>query len=339
MIIQCKQCRTKFRFDDAQIVDDGLWVRCSRCGHVFFQDNPKKMSGTADAPAMNPVSPQNTYAERSSGRLAFEPVRNEAAKNVPDDDVASFLNAVMEPEKTASDGLKRESRPANKESKDIADIEFSSGFENLHEMHESGDESEETPPPPVRKKIRLWQVALWTILVIVVIPAVIYFVVFPQLGERYVKLGEQGINMVLNAAGVAQPTQGQFVTGQIKLQNVRQRIINNYILGNIRIVEGTARNQADFSMARILVKGDILDAYAVVLDSKMSYAGNVLTEEELTNLSEEEIIKRLSLPEGLNNANDRVIPNGQIPFMIVFTRDQPGVIKTTVMVAGAERLL
>jgi len=89
-------------------------------------------------------------------------------------------------------------------------------------------------------------------------------------------------------------------------------------------------------MARILVKGDIVDAYAVVLDSKMSYAGNVLTEEELTNLSEEEIIKRLSLPEGLNNANDRVIPDGQIPFMIVFTRDQPGVIKTTVMIAGAE---
>ena len=339
MIIQCKQCRTKFRFDDAQIVDDGLWVRCSRCGHVFFQDNPKKMNGAADALPMDSVSPQNITAERSPGRLAFEPVRNDAPKNIPDDDVASFLSAVMEPEKTGSEDLKSESRQTKRESASVEDIKISSGFENLHEMEESGDESEAAPPPPVRKSSRIWQIALWSILVIVAIPAIVYFVVFPQLGERYVKLGEQGVNMFLKAAGVSQPTQGQFVTGQIKLQNVRQRIINNYILGNIRIVEGTAGNQADFSMARIRVKGDILDAYAVVLDSKVSYAGNVLTEEELTNLSEEEIFKRLSMPSGLNNANERVFPNGQIPFMIVFTRDQPGVIKTTVMIAGAERLL
>jgi hypothetical protein len=153
------------------------------------------------------------------------------------------------------------------------------------------------------------------------------------------KLGEHFVNIALNAVGVSQPTQGQFVTGQVKLQDIRQRVINNYILGNIRVVEGTAVNQAEFSMARILVKGEVLDAYAVVLGERVSYAGNVLTEEELTNLSEEEILKRLSVPAGLNNSNDRVIPNGRIPFMIIFTRDVPGIIKTTVMIAGAERLL
>lgn len=339
MIIQCKQCRTKFRFDDAQIVDDGLWVRCSRCQHVFFQDNPKKMNATADPLPMDSVSPQNVAAERTAGRLSFEPVRDNVGKNIPDEDVANFLNAVMEPEKNTSDDLKSESRQANRESKNIADIEFSSGFENLDEMHESEDESEETPPPPVRKKSRIWKVALWTILVIAVIPAIVYFVVFPQMGERYMKLGEHFVNIALNAVGVSQPTQGQFVTGQVKLQNVRQRVINNYILGNIRVVEGTAVNQADFSMARILVRGEILDAYAVILGQRLSYAGNVLTEDELTNLSEEEIFKRLSLPAGRDNINERIIPNGQIPFMIVFTREQPGIIKTTVMIAGAERLL
>ncbi|PKN10159.1 MAG: hypothetical protein CVU72_02130 [Deltaproteobacteria bacterium HGW-Deltaproteobacteria-7] len=339
MIIQCKQCRTKFRFDDAQIVGDGLWVRCSRCQHVFFQDNLKRMNVTDDLPQTNPASPQNVAAGRTGGKLAFEPVRNDVGKSAPDEDVASFLNAVMEPEKTAGDNLKRESRQADRQSSGLADIEFSPGFENLEEMHESEDASEETTPPPVRKKSGLWKVALWTILVIAVIPAIVYFVVFPQLGERYMKLGEHFVNIALNAVGVSQPTQGQFVTGQVKLQDIRQRVINNYILGNIRVVEGTAVNQAEFSMARILVKGEVLDAYAVVLGERVSYAGNVLTEEELTNLSEEEILKRLSVPAGLNNSNDRVIPNGRIPFMIIFTRDVPGIIKTTVMIAGAERLL
>ena len=40
MIIQCRQCRTKFRFDDALMQGNGVWLRCSRCGHVYFQENP-----------------------------------------------------------------------------------------------------------------------------------------------------------------------------------------------------------------------------------------------------------------------------------------------------------
>ena len=101
-------------------------------------------------------------------------------------------------------------------------------------------------------------------------------------------------------------------------------MINNYILGNIRIMEGTAVNQADFSIARILVKAQILDAYAVVLGERESYAGNVLTDEELTNMSEEEILQRLSLPEGRDNLNERVIPNGQYPFYDCFHAGSAG---------------
>ena len=40
MIIQCRQCRTKFKFDDALMQGSGVWLRCSRCGHVYFQENP-----------------------------------------------------------------------------------------------------------------------------------------------------------------------------------------------------------------------------------------------------------------------------------------------------------
>jgi predicted Zn finger-like uncharacterized protein len=332
MIIQCKQCRTKFRFDDDQIVGDGLWMRCSRCQHVFFQDNPAKMNTTAGTLPMTPVPPQKVTPERTASRLAFEPASAAASRNAPDEDVASFLHDVLAPEKTTSDELKPESKPTDRKGMIFTDIEFSPEFENLDEMGEPQEPSEEKQAPPVRKKNRLWKVALWTISVIVVIPAIIYFVVFPQLGERCVKVA-------LNVIGVSQPAEGQSVTGLIKLQDIRQRVINNYVLGNIRIVEGAAVNQADFSIARILVKGEILDAYAVVLGERVSYAGNVLTDEELTNLSEGEILQRLSLSAGRNNSNERVIPNGRIPFMIVFTREPPGTIKTMVMIAGAERLL
>jgi len=35
MIIQCEQCRTKFKLDDAKIKDKGVKVRCAKCRHVF----------------------------------------------------------------------------------------------------------------------------------------------------------------------------------------------------------------------------------------------------------------------------------------------------------------
>ena len=36
MIIQCEQCRTKFRLDDTKVKEGGVKVRCSKCKHVFL---------------------------------------------------------------------------------------------------------------------------------------------------------------------------------------------------------------------------------------------------------------------------------------------------------------
>lgn len=332
MIIQCKQCRTKFRFDDAQMEGDGLWVRCSHCQHVFFQDNPRT-NPSAVIPQASLAFSQETPPEKANGRLSFTPAGAAHSATSPDEDLTSFFHDVMQDEKKASGELKQERSPAKRAGMSLTDIEFSPASENLDETGELPMASEETPaPPPARKKSRLWIIALWSVLVIIVIPAILLFFVFPQQLDRYVQIGRKYV-------GASQPLEGQSVTSQVKLQDIRQRLLNNYILGNLRIVEGTAVNQADYSIARILVKAEILDAYAVVLGERANYAGNVLTDEDLTNLSEEEIMKKLSLPEGRDNSNERVIPNGRIPFMIVFTREPPGSIKTTVTISGAERLL
>jgi predicted Zn finger-like uncharacterized protein len=36
MIIQCDQCDTKFKLDDAKVPDKGIKVRCAKCKHVFM---------------------------------------------------------------------------------------------------------------------------------------------------------------------------------------------------------------------------------------------------------------------------------------------------------------
>src|SRR4030042_5998051 len=35
MIIECEQCRSKFRLDEGPLKDEGTKVRCSQCNHVF----------------------------------------------------------------------------------------------------------------------------------------------------------------------------------------------------------------------------------------------------------------------------------------------------------------
>ncbi len=37
MTIECKECGTKYRFDETRVGEEGVWVRCTRCGHVFHQ--------------------------------------------------------------------------------------------------------------------------------------------------------------------------------------------------------------------------------------------------------------------------------------------------------------
>lgn len=311
MIIQCRQCRTKFKFDDTLMQGSGVWLRCSRCGHVYFQEN-HLMKPETDLPSELPKLVEEPIPAENSAELSTE----SPSIGYRDADGFHSLDKVMETKKYLKD-------------------EVNLDMEKTPEESISGKNEE-----VVQKKLaspkssgKIWKIAAWSVFVILIIPAAIYFLVFPEFGEQI-------INNVLVSVGISEPAKPEIVVSQaVKLQDVRHRMINNYILGQIGVVEGTAVNRADYPISRILIKGEILDAYSVVLGEHTSYAGNILTDEELTNLSEEEILIKLSQPEGLNNSNDKIMPNGQIPFMIVFSREPAGVIKTTVVTVGAERLL
>jgi len=311
MIIQCRQCRTKFKFDDAFMQGSGVWLRCSRCGHVYFQENPL-MKPETEFPSEPPKPVQEPIPARKSAELPTEP------PSVGHRDADGFH---------ASDKVM--------ETKKYLDDEINLYIEQTPEESTIGENEEVVQQELTSPKNsgRIWKIAVWSVFVILIIPAVIYFLIFPEFGEQIIK-------NVLVSVGISEPAKPEIVISQaVKLQDIRHRMINNYILGQIGIVEGNAVNRADYPIARIQIKAEILDAYSVVLGEHTSYAGNILTDEELTNLSEEEILIKLSQPEGLNNSNDKIMPNGQIPFMVVFSREPAGVIKTTVVTVGAERLL
>lgn len=126
---------------------------------------------------------------------------------------------------------------------------------------------------------------------------------------------------------------------QIRITNLKQRYVQHWILGNLLVVEGTAWNSTPFPVARIRAEARLFDVKGTSLAREEAFAGNLLTDMELTTLPDENIKRELATSQGTDASNDRVEPRGQIPFMIVFTRDYPMLKKTTVHISGVEKLL
>jgi hypothetical protein len=122
-------------------------------------------------------------------------------------------------------------------------------------------------------------------------------------------------------------------TGKIKFMDIRQRFIRNTAMGiNIRIVEGTVINNTATNISKVKLTGELYDAEGLLLLlSKASIAGNILTDDKLEKLDEDKIFSALSMAPASNLSEARIPPLGQLPFMIVFTREPPKVFKLVII--------
>ena len=282
MIISCQKCATKFRFDETLIEGDGVWVRCSRCRNVFFQDNPGK-------------------------------------------------------EKTGLPSIRVEEEKTDVSSEETEDLDEL--IRNAEQIRNQEIEEEEETEREIKGGglWRPWKLAAYIVIAMLML-YVVSFRFFPWIGEQAWERISLPIPWMEKMRG--EDLQGEiFDQPRVKLKDIRQRFVNNILLRNLRVIEGAVSNSSDFPITSIRVRGRLYDAYAMVVGEQMSYCGNYLTDEELGFLTENEIQRELSNPQGSDVSNNRIAKNGQIPFMIVFCHEPGDVRKTTVAFAGAERLL
>ena len=121
-------------------------------------------------------------------------------------------------------------------------------------------------------------------------------------------------------------------TGKIKFIDVRQRFIKNTSMGrNIRVIEGIVKNNTAANISKVKLFGELYDSEGLLLlTSKTSLAGNVLTDDKLEKLDEDEIFSALSIAPASNLSEAKIPPLGQVSFMIVFTREPARVFKLVV---------
>lgn len=303
MIVQCKSCQTKFKFDETLIEGEGVWGRCSKCKDMFFIDNPLKLK-TVSLPE----------DEKEMAGISSEPGR------VIEHDIKNPKEDIKQPE----------SEPVGALEKEVGDIDKINvtGFDKTKtgEPYDNEDKVQEKKGKKRQTPTRGRQLVY---LFIVLLLGGVYLTYFAETGKQVLFEKFLGTGQKSEEVGPA----------QVDLTDIKQRLVNNLNIGTIRVVQGTASNQSLFPMTRIKIKGEITDAYTVVLRVLEVYCGNLLTDDELATMTEDQIQKELSNPQGSDVSNDRIEPKGQIPFMIVFTREPPGVVKAFVTPAGAERLL
>lgn len=283
MIIQCKKCFTKFRFEDALMKEDGVWVRCGLCENEFFQRHP------AVPPAHIP------------------PVKNVA----PEVEEAPVEKKTYLSEEWLDAGAESKARIAEAKADDWKG-------------------PVETTPSALSKGLKIGAFVLTAILLI----AAIVVMLFPEVGEQVTK----GWSIASLGGKQGQP-QRPSIPGGIEITAVKQHYVTNLFVGNLRVIEGTVINQSGNSLTRLKMKAELADRMNKVLGERRTYAGNVISDTELTTLTEEEINRKMANPQGTAGVNDRIVPGGQIPFMIIWAFEPPGVDKTYISVADAERLL
>lgn len=278
MIIECEKCQTKYRFDESLMEGDGVWVRCSRCKYVFFQENPFRK-----------------------------------------EDVALF-----------------DSADDDKESIDVeAEREIGNETPVFDEFPEGAEEDDEEKASRGKEK-SLWtpKKALAYILIVILVLGGVYLWLFPQIREQIL----DKVSSYMSAVRLKENSETtNEKVGEVGFLNVKERYAKNWILGEVLVIEGVAVNRYNYSIFKVKVRGKILSETGEVLDMMESYCGNILTDEELSNLTEKEIAEKLSTPGGSSVPNS-VSPQGNIPFMIVFTNPSKEAEEFIVELAKNSRL-
>lgn len=250
MIVQCKNCGTKFKFDETMIEGEGVWGRCSQCKNVFFLDNPVKEESSSSPDKKKIIE---------AGSSVLGGARRQ--------DVKDRRDTIKKPEPEFF-------KEMEKDSEDIDTYKLTS-FEKTEgdEAHEEVIEEEITIKHGFTRGKQL-----------------IYLFIILLLGGIYLMFFTETSGQLLfeKLLGTGQKTE-EVGPAQVDLTDIRQRLVNNILIGTIRVIEGTAINQSSLSMTRIKVKGEITDAYTVVLGVRESYCGNLLTNDELATMTEDHI--------------------------------------------------
>jgi predicted Zn finger-like uncharacterized protein len=320
MVVECKQCGSKFKLDEGLLREEGSKVRCSVCKSVF-RVYPRGLLPKGDE---KPKITDQSLGETVT--LDTHPTLEEQQPEplLEDTFEAELAKALQEEAETKRiETLSPDQIPEDEEEELRFDFEESIKHEPRPEpspastLQREISKIAETPPKPekpVLKKRRRGglQRLLMVVLIVVLLltggaAAILYFAP-EQVPESWTSL--------LGVAG--KPQVKDPGVRRLSFKNVSGKFYQSGKAGNLFCIQGVIFNNYPGSRSFIRVKGSLLDEKMLPVKQKIVYAGNTFAESELKEMTLEQISEGLANRAGKGNANVNVKPQGSVPFMIVF---------------------
>jgi hypothetical protein len=118
-------------------------------------------------------------------------------------------------------------------------------------------------------------------------------------------------------------------------EGIAAEFIDNPSAGMLLVVKGQLRNSYNHPRSGMRVTVKLYAAGNAVVKTATVFAGNVLSNQELSSLDLIAINARLKNSTGASNMNVGVKPGRSVPFMAVFSNLPDGVDEYSVEVAGS----
>ena len=123
--------------------------------------------------------------------------------------------------------------------------------------------------------------------------------------------------------------------GEISVDNISSMFIDNTRHGKLFIITGTVKNEFSESRKYIKIQGSLFSSGKTLAKEVTVYGGNVISDQDLSEMSLTDINQRLSNRFGDNKSNFDVKPGTSIPFMVVFADLPESLEEFTIEVSGS----
>ena len=290
MIIKCEECESRFYIDERILKKDGSRVRCSICKNVF----------TAFPPESGPIdeSDEDDLALVDTAELDSFPVPEAAGPESSDEDADTSFDKLFED--ALEEGIQEVETTEPEEKEGLTE-----------KVYEEPDTDFITPPvayPRKGKKERSYLLLITLVIILVfIVGALIVFFLAPGILPDSLK-----------------PVNKEEITDtgirRLEFKDISGSFLQNNMAGQLYIIKGDVINNNPKSRSFILLKGTILDVNGKPVKQKLIYAGNTFTENQLKEMTLDEIDKGLKNQAGKGDINVNIEPGKTIPFMIIFEK-------------------
>jgi len=313
MLIQCEKCHTIFNLDETLLKKGGSKVRCSRCRDVFMAY--PSVHGDKDAVEDAPVPSTEPETEIIDQLILMGDEEKPPGIAGKDKALEADLDSVY------GDVLSEPVPDLEKMGQGMFE-ETGSEKNRLDSEQESVPYNEDIEPPgktdskkkPSKGGLRT---VLLAILLVILCGAAAMTYWKPELIQPYLSLESlEPYLSFLKTPEKEKPADAG--VRLLQLESVAGSFVDSHKSGQFFVIRGTVHSQYPKPRSHILIKGSILDNTGKVIESRVAYAGNTFTEEELKTLSVEEILKAMKNRDGMARQNFNVPSGSSIPFMIVF---------------------